>query len=197
LKSKFSLSIISILFATSLFGWSFDYKVTKDDDGFWGAHYDVPKYSAIIILGLSAYEGTESRLGLASWKSLEAGLISQIATEGLKKATGRVRPRDADGPDEWNDDGGSFPSGHVSGMTALITPYILEYQDDYPLVHLLWGLSAHQMIGRVKAQAHWQSDVIGGAIVGFLSGYWAYKQKTPLLLYFNNGNTFVGLKYKF
>ncbi len=190
----FFFFLSNILFA---FDFNIDHKVKLDESGFWGAHYDIPKYSTIAILAMAAYEGTESRLGKTAWQSLDAGLMSQVITEGAKMATGRLRPRATDSPSEWGQEGKSFFSGHVSGMTALVTPYVLEYQDDYPWVHLLWALPLHQMGGRVKAQAHWQSDVIAGALVGFASGYWAHKRESPLILYFDGDKVVMGLKHKF
>jgi len=190
--------IISLLITIGFtYAWDLDKKVKLDEGGIIGAHYDIPKYSFLAIVGVAAYEGSESRFGKTTWQSLDASVMSQIATEALKKTTKRNRPRESDGPTEWGEGGNSFPSGHVSGMTAMVTPYILEYQDDYPLVRLLWALPAHQMIGRVKAQAHWQSDVIAGALVGFASGYWAHKRENPMLLYFSKDNIYVGLKYGF
>lgn len=190
--------IISLVFLLSIVNANdFDHKVPLEDSGFWGAHYDVPKYSTVGLLLLATYEGSESRLGKTTWQSLDAGLMSQVVTEGFKISTGRLRPRDTNSPNDWGQGGKSFFSGHVSGMTALVTPFVLEYQEDYPLIHLLWALPIHQMGGRVKAQAHWQSDVVAAALVGFLSGYWAHSRETSLLLYFNKGNTFVGFKHKF
>ncbi len=190
--------IISLVFLLSIVNANdFDHKVPLEDSGFWGAHYDVPKYSTVGLLLLATYEGSESRLGKTTWQSLDAGLMSQVVTEGFKISTGRLRPRDTNSPNDWGQGGKSFFSGHVSGMTALVTPFVLEYQEDYPLIHLLWALPIYQMGGRVKAQAHWQSDVVAAALVGFLSGYWAHSRDTSLLLYFNKGNTFVGLKYRF
>lgn len=182
---------------TPLFSFDFDVKVPLDDTGFWGAHYDVPQYSAVAILAYAMYEGSESRIGKTAWQSLDAGLMSQVFSEGIKATMGRNRPRDALSPDEWFEGGKSFPSGHVSGMTALVTPFIFEYQAENPWVHLLWALPLYQMIGRVKAQAHWQSDVVAGAVIGVTSGYWATQRKTPFLLYFNEGNAFVGFKTSF
>lgn len=194
MKKLFLLLIF--LYSSSLWG-GFDHKLKLDDTGFWGAHYDVPKYSLFLIAGTALYEGTDSRIGKTAWQSLDAGLMSQVLTEGVKYAGGRLRPRNTDSPNDWGEGGKSFFSGHVSGMTALVTPFILEYQEENPWVHLLWALPLYQMEGRLKAQAHWQSDVIAGAIVGFASGYWASKRKSPLLLYFNDGNIFVGFKQKF
>lgn len=180
-----------------VFGFELDKKVKKDDNGFWGAHYDIPKYSAIAVIGVAVTEGTETRFGKTSWQSLEAGITSQIFTEGIKEATGRKRPRQTDNPNDWDEDGKSFVSAHVSGMTALVTPYILEYSQDTMYVHALWLLPAYQMVGRVKAQAHWQSDVIGGALVGFGSGYISHKYDLPFLFYFDGDKKYVGLRYRF
>ena len=195
-KTVYTL-FVSLLFATTLSAWKLDKKVKKDEGGFWGAHYYIPKASAVAILGIALYEGTESRFGKTTWQSLDAGIMSQLVTEMAKRTAGRNRPRDAETSSEWKEGGASFFSGHVSGMTAIVTPYILEYQNDYPMVNLLWGLPLHQMVGRVKAQAHWQSDVIMGALVGFASGYWATTRETPLILYFDSDKVVIGFKHAF
>jgi len=189
--------LISLLFGSNINAWELDKKVKLNESGIIGAHYDIPKYSLIAIVGVAAYEGSESRLGKTSWQALDAGIVSQMVSESVKRIAARNRPREAQSPNEWGEGGKSFPSGHVSGMTAMVTPYILEYKDDYPLVHLLWAFPVHQMVGRVSAQAHWQSDVIAGALLGVASGYWAHKRETPMLLYFSKDNIYVGLKYKF
>ncbi len=188
---------IALILVSSLQAYRLDTKVTKDDTGFWGAHYNVPKYSVYTIIAVTMYEGTESRLGMTSWKALESAVFVRILTEATKNITGRKRPRDAQTPSEWGEGGDSFFSGHVSGMTALVTPYILEYQEDYPAVHALWLLPAYQMVGRVKAQAHWQSDVIVGALVGFATGYFINSRKYPFSLYFDEDKVVLGLKHRF
>jgi membrane-associated phospholipid phosphatase len=189
--------IFILVFTSVLNALSLDKKVSKDESGIIGAHYDVPKYSFIATMAFAAYEGSETRFGKASWRSIDSAIISQAITEGVKKATGRLRPRHTDSPNDWNKGGESFPSGHVSGMTAIVTPYILEYKKDYPLIQLLWLLPIHQMIGRIKAQAHWQSDVIAGVVVGYASGYIAHNMKNPMLLYFSKDKAYIGLKYRF
>jgi undecaprenyl-diphosphatase len=197
MKKIFYTLFASFLFANTLSAWELDKKVKKDDSGFWGTHYYIPKASAVAIFGMALYEGTESRFGKTTWQSLDGGIMSQLVTEVAKQTAGRNRPRDAKTSSEWREGGKSFFSGHVSGMTAIVTPYILEYQDDYPMVNLLWALPLHQMGGRVKAQAHWQSDVLVGALAGFASGYWAWKRESPLLLYFDTDKVFVGIKHNF
>lgn len=83
------------------FAWNIDKKIEQDDSKFCASHYDMPKYAIVGLIGLAAYEGTESRLGLVAWKSIDAGLMSQVITDGLKLSTGRVRPRDTDSSSEW------------------------------------------------------------------------------------------------
>ena len=194
----FKFFIIFIVINTTLYSFSIDKRVSQPtDSAFWTSHYNIPQYSAVAMLGFALYEGNENRLGKTAWKSIESAIGATIMTETLKKLTKRARPRWTEDPNIWQERGDSFPSLHVAGMTALITPFILEYQDDYPLVHLLWGLSAHQMIGRVKAQAHWQSDVLGGLAVGLLSGYLVHNQDSPFLLYYSEDKVIMGLKHHF
>lgn len=194
---KIIFSVLMLLSSHILCAWDLDVKVTKDESGFWGSHYDIPKGLIFGAVAMAAYEGTESRLGKTAWQSLDAGLMSQVLTEGTKHLTGRLRPRESDNPNEWREGGKSFFSGHVSGTTALVTPFILEYQEDYPLVNLLWALPLHQMGGRIKAQAHWQSDVLVAALVGYASGYWAHQRESPFLLSFDKNMVFVGWKHSF
>ena len=174
-----------------------DKKVPLDEGGFWGAHYNVPKYSFLFVIGMATWEGSESKIGKASWQALDAGIMSQLVTEVYKTTAKRERPREDLGSNAWGENGKSFVSGHVSGMTAMVTPYILEYKEQNPWIHLLWALPIYQMVGRVKANAHWQSDVLGGGIVGFASGYWAHHLDYPFTLYFVDDNVYFGLKAKF
>ena len=167
------------------------------NSSFWTSHEDIPAYTMVGIIGLSLYEGNESRIGKTAWKSIDALIVSTLFTETFKSLSRRMRPRYTDNPNFWLEKGHSFPSQHVASMTAMVTPFILEYQDDYPLIHLLWGLPAHQMLGRVKAQAHWQTDVIAGFLIGAISGKIAYNMDSSILLNVSSDGVVVGWKHKF
>lgn len=193
MKNFFLLTLMYI----SLNAQSFDHQVKLDEGGFWGAGYVVPKYSFFLTIGIAAWEGSESELGAAAWQSIDAGIMSQVVAEVYKVSAGRDRPREDTGPNTWDNNNKSFLSGHVAGMTAVVTPYILQYKDENPWVHVLWALPAWQMGGRVKANAHWQTDVIGGAIVGFASGYWAHHLDYPFTLYFADDHVVFGFSSKF
>ena len=192
--------ILYITFLSTLYCFPIDTKLSKNETGLIGLHYYLPEIFAVSNLAIATYYGSTSRFGKTSFRSITSLLGSILITDVLKKTTGRLRPRESDNPNVWFSDkkgNTSFTSGHVSGVTAIISSYILEYKQDYPSIQWLWLFTAHQMIGRVKAQAHWQTDVIAGALVGFFSAYIERKQKTPLILYLFKNNTFLGLKYRF
>jgi undecaprenyl-diphosphatase len=191
---------LAIITFFQLSAFEFDKSVKEpSDDPLWTSHHDIPYYLIPAVGVLALVEGTSSRIGNTSLKAVDSFIFSQTVTELLKRTTNRKRPRYTDSPDEWfaDYDDRSFPSGHVSSVTAVVTPYILEYRHDYPAVYLLSLLPIHQMVGRVKAKAHWQSDVVVGALVGFLSGYYAHSRDYPLTLYFDSDKIFAGIRYRF
>ena len=168
-------------------------------DGKWGEHYEVPKYMAIATIGTSLVMGNNSRFGKTAWESFDALWMSALATEAIKKSVQRVRPRDADKyDDQWFQSGNqSFPSGHVSSVTAMVTPFILEYQKDSYWYHLLWLLPAQQMMGRMQEDAHYPTDVAAGFALGFASGYFAHSLDVPLLLQWKDGGVYAGVDIDF
>lgn len=64
----------------------------------------------------------------------------------------------------------SFPSGHTTAAFAAATVYALEYRDK-PLIPII-SYSAATLIGlsRLTENQHWATDVLAGAMLGYLSG---------------------------
>src|SRR5665213_1054868 len=64
----------------------------------------------------------------------------------------------------------SFPSGHTTVAFEAATVFALEYKDQ-PIVPII-AYSAATMIGlsRITQNAHWSTDVLVGAALGFLTG---------------------------
>jgi membrane-associated phospholipid phosphatase len=178
--------------------WSsgLDHRLPENTSSIWRRH-DVPYYS---LLGVSVTGalvlGSEDRLGRTFWKSSEAFLLAQGATEILKRSTGRVRPTETDNPYQWHEGGKSFPSGHVAGSAAMVTPLILEYKEDYPAVWLLAAIPAYEMAARVKTRSHWQTDVIAGALLGVAAGYVQHRSG-PFIVRALPDGVFVGFQKKF
>ena len=82
-------------------------------------------------------------------------------------------------------------------MSASVTPFVLEYRHDYPLVYALELLPLYDAIARVKVHAHWQSDVLAGWALGFGTGYLAHQQDSPWILRAMPGSVQVGFKTRF
>ena len=184
---------------SSAFSFTLDKKYPTNNSLFYSSHYEVPYvlgYSlALYSLLWGVDNNSESRFQRASSKAIETLVINQIATEAIKLTAGRKRPRNTSFPSDWGYFGNkSFPSGHVSSTTAIITPYILEYKDDYPAIYLLGLLPLHQMLGRVNAQAHWTSDVLAGALLGGGIAFARHKAQTNLLVQWTKEKKWIGVR---
>lgn len=153
-----------------------DHRLNFDDSGIWARSNQtaVEKLSALAAIGGALYEGNDTRLGRTFWKSTESMLAADLAGEGLKRLTRRARPSEGNDPNDWFGSGHhrSFPSGEVTHITAVVTPFIAEYGSEHPAVWALAALPAYVGIARMKVQAHWQSDVLAGAALGAGIGYW-------------------------
>jgi membrane-associated phospholipid phosphatase len=52
-------------------------------------------------------------------------------------------------------------------------------------------------VARVKAQQHWQTDVIAGVAVGFGIGAFEYHRNSPLVFSVLPGGAYVGYRHSF
>lgn len=129
--------------------------------------------SIVVTLGGALFEGNDNRLGRTSWQATDSMMITAVAAHAGKLVFRRQRPIDGDDPCAWFQSSGnaSFPSGEVANMTAIVTPFIAEYHHDHPWVWGLGVLPVYMAAGRLKSQAHWQTDVLAGAALGGAIGY--------------------------
>ncbi len=128
----------------------------------------------MISLGIGAvgFYRNAQKLKILALQSLVAhglaGLIAQI----IKHSIGRPRPRHMDkGPWEiqpsFESGYDSFPSGHASASFAVATTLAFHY----PRWKVLWfGLAAFISTCRVTKGSHFPTDVLGGILVGIISG---------------------------
>jgi len=194
-----------IIISASLFSFPLDAKYSKDNSFIYSSHYYIPYIMSYSLFAYAIFNGISTRdnpnttrFHKASSKALEALLITQLSTEVIKLSSGRKRPNITDSPNDWGYFGSkSFVSGHVSSSSAIVTSYILEYKDDYPVVYLLALIPIHQMIGRVKAQAHWTSDVLAGALLGGLVASTRFYSDNNMLFYFSDTKKYLGFRYSF
>ena len=207
---KHSLRIAFALFATFLAvegaaqncAWSHvDNKVGYRDSGMWNpnVYRDIMGALTIAQLGGAIWEGSQSRFGKTMWQGVDSEAISAVTAEAGKYTFTRVRPSSEDNPCLWFKGGNnhSFPSGEAATAAGLVTPYILEYGKEYPATYALMLLPLYVGAGRVKNQAHWQTDVIAGWAIGGLSGWYAHSRDIPIFIEILPHEVEVGLKARF
>jgi undecaprenyl-diphosphatase len=120
------LILIASLSCAALANNFIDRRVSLDTNGIWHQYNRVDKTLLFASFGGTLWLGSKDRLGHTFWQSSEACFLAQGSVEIIKRATGRLRPYQTDDPNRWFEGGRSFPSGHVTGTAALVTPFILE-----------------------------------------------------------------------
>jgi membrane-associated phospholipid phosphatase len=100
---------------------------------------------------------------------LEAGVLTAVSTTVFKYALGRERPHDTLDVDSWFAGGDSFPSGHTSLAFAVGTVFAESGSDRYRWLRrgIGYGAAGLTAYWRLKDNAHWTSDVVAGAALGF------------------------------
>jgi undecaprenyl-diphosphatase len=195
-------ALLSVEAAAQNCGWShIDHKVNYDASGAWNPsiYRGIVNTLTVAQVGGAIWEGSENRFGKTMWQGIDSEIISGVTAEVGKKAFTRVRPRDENNPCLWFQGGNnsSFPSGEAAQAAGLVTPYIMEYGSEYPATYALLLLPLYVGAGRIKNQAHWQTDVMAGWAIGGLSGWYAHSRDTPLLIEILPHGVAVGLKVKF
>lgn len=115
----------------------------------------------------------DSRAREVAFDGVVASFIAdRLITSNLKRATGRARPYQELGADEFNpfDGDRSFPSGHTTHAFA-IAAVIATHYDDTPWVPVVsYGVAGLVGAERIAHDKHWLSDVLAGALIGTLVG---------------------------
>jgi undecaprenyl-diphosphatase len=135
-------------------------------------------------VGGAVWQGSDTRFGKTMWQGIDSEIIGGVSATAGKYIFTRTRPADANNPCLWfqGNSNYSFPSGEASVAAALVTPYVLEYAGEYPATYALLLLPAYVGVGRIKNQAHWQSDVLAGWLVGGASGWYAHSREVPIMI---------------
>jgi membrane-associated phospholipid phosphatase len=178
-----------------------DHVVDYDNSGIWKRSTQQALVYTLIggeIAG-ALWEGGETRLGKTFWQSIDSSAIGAVSSEALKHIFARSRPDQSPDPNLWFQGKGhySFPSGEVTAVSAIVTPFVLEYGHDVPTVYVLEILPLYDAIARVKVQAHWQTDVLAGFALGTLTGYYAHSRDSPLILGVLPHGFMIGLQKQF
>lgn len=195
-------ALLGLVWATSVCAGGgplgIDHKLGYDDSGIWKRDNQLALVRLMIAGEIAGglWEGGETRLGKTLWQSIDATVLGAVASTAMKAAFTRARPYEMDDPDKWfqGDSHHSFPSGEVTTVSAIVTPFVLEYGREYPAVWALEALPAYDAIARMKVQAHWQTDVLAGFALGTAAGYYAHARPQSIVLNLLPDRFTVGLR---
>ncbi|MGH8224870.1 MAG: phosphatase PAP2 family protein [Gammaproteobacteria bacterium] len=179
-----------------------DHRLAYDDSGIWNRtrQKQIFALAALVTVGGALWQGSEDRLGRTFWQSSDSLLFSAVSVFALKRIVQRPRPSQENDPNLFFQGccgNNSFPSGEVTGMAAMVTPFILEYHKNYPWVWALEALPLYDSVARMKTWGHWQTDVLAGWALGTALGWYAHSRKVPLLIVILPHGFSVGLHVSF
>ena len=191
----------SLVFSARGTAAGIDHVVNFDQSGIWNRNIQKGLEYTLIggeIAG-ALWLGGEDRLGKTFWQAIDSSALGGVSSEAMKHIFTRARPDQGGDPNQWFQGSGhySFPSGEVTAVTAIVTPFMFEYGRDHPAVYALALLPAYDAIARVKSQAHWQTDVLASVALGTLTGYYAHSRDNPLILGLLPGGFTVGIHKQF
>jgi membrane-associated phospholipid phosphatase len=116
---------------------------------------------------------------------IQALLISEGLTQGLKYSTQRLRP---DGSTR-----NSFPSGHSADTFAFATA--LERHLGWKGAVPAYAVASYVAISRLPANRHWFSDVVFGSAVGIIAGRTVTRHGRPFPVTASIGPSEVFIQY--
>ncbi len=146
-------------------------------------------YEGYVLAAFGAYglifksDKVKTTTLLATQAYITAGAMSEAA----KFLTSRQRPNVYDpnntppndffyGPAIFNGRsatsgfGSSFPSGHTTAAFAAATVFAYEYKDQILIPSIAYSAACLVGISRITQNAHWTTDVLAGAALGYVTG---------------------------
>jgi membrane-associated phospholipid phosphatase len=111
------------------------------------------------------------------WAAMVAGLLSTLLVLSLKLALGVARPPAVLSPESFHLIGPAlkataFPSGHTATIFAWAGVVALGFKNGWLGAGLLL-IAAAVGLSRIMVGVHWPLDVLGGALLGWMSAVWA------------------------
>ena len=137
--------------------------------------YYTGNFPGILVLSVGMFA---TGLGLEDDKLADAGFLgtesimySGLAGVVLKSLAGRDRPNTGSDPYEFRGPGGKAASSAFVSGEALISfafaSSVGEVYDNPWVSSVLYALAVATSAERIDSNAHWSSDVVGGALLGY------------------------------
>jgi len=151
-------------------------------------------YEAYTLAAFAAYGYIfkKEKTKTTTWLATQAYITASLIELSLKFLTGRQRPsyinpatgqndnifhgpffqftQDPNGTKPPSNSYTSFPSGHTTVAFAAATVFAMEYKDTKWAPILAYSVASLIGLSRIMQNAHWASDVMVGAALGYLCG---------------------------
>jgi membrane-associated phospholipid phosphatase len=140
--------------------------------GDWiGQGWRLTALSILLLVGAWAFE--KPTINIVAIQSLIAHGIAALSANSLKHLIGRPRPKFVHSGDwqmtfSWASGLDSFPSGHSTASFAVATVLAKRFPLFGPLCI---AIALFVALSRVLRGSHFPTDVLGGAVIGILSGF--------------------------
>jgi membrane-associated phospholipid phosphatase len=121
--------------------------------------------ASALLYGWGLYSGDASVRENVITAGEGAGIASLLDI-GIKDAFGRLRPYQSPSHTQFFKGGHSFVSGDVTPMFALAAGISESFNNAWYVAAPIYSLAMVDGFGRMGNDAHWFSDVIGGALLG-------------------------------
>ena len=126
--------------------------------------------------GITAMITQNERLKKATLLLIGGHLINDVVTNQLKVSFQRHRPNTGDSYNtfDWREgskSNGSFVSSHTSNAFTTATVFALCFPNKKWVPIAAYSAASLVGLSRIYQNAHWTSDVLAGAAVGFLSAH--------------------------
>jgi membrane-associated phospholipid phosphatase len=137
--------------------------------------------AAVLVAGTWLLAGITDDPG--GWRELgsmlQAGALTAVTVELGKLAFGRVRPNETADSGEWFDGGDSFPSLHSGAAFAIGTVFAESGDDRYRWLRRVvgYGVAGYTAYARVDHNAHWMSDTLAGAAIGYSTARFTMRRR--------------------
>jgi len=138
-------------------------------DAFWKPGHVIGSVPVVLGGAFAAYLG--GRMTGTRWvqhlgmDEIEATILSEAFSEGLKVAVRRERPVETDGTQSKTF---SFPSGHATLTFAAAT--VLQQHLGYKAAIPTYAVASYVAMSRLHDNRHFASDVVFGAALGIVVG---------------------------
>ncbi len=159
----------------------YNHSVPIEAGRIWGEWYTSAAIAA--AFGLHGWQKDHTPSKKTGFELVQAVLYSEAITQTLKITLGRARPYENKGAFSFRPlalfhlADYSLPSGHSTNGWAVSTVLSKNASSD-AVKALLYVPAVLTLISRVYQDQHWTSDVLLGAVIGYVVGGWVVETHT-------------------